>query len=163
MNHRLKPWSRKQLSPHISPLGLLQKMGWFQNGTLWKLDFYAMSKGRNHKTWKMFFKSESYDKNWKFWSKAIDFSWEIGYYFGRGNWNLGEDARFCQCGWGCSMSSLGCLSFPGCCQHGWDDGPSSLGLWLGIFTSWKFCFGYSSRCREGEELSKSYHLRTTFP
>lgn len=133
MNHRLKPWSRKQLSPHISPLGPLQKMGWFQNGTLWKLDFYKVSKGRNQKTWKMFFKSVSCDKNWKFWSKAIDFSWEIGYYFGWGNWNWGEDARFCQHGWGCSVPPLGYLSFLGCCKHGWDDGSSSLGLLAGYF------------------------------
>lgn len=109
MNHRLKLWSRKQLSPHISPLGLLQKMGWFQNGTLWKLDFYEISKERNQKTWKMVFKSVSCDKNWKFWSKAIDFSWEIGYYFGTGN----KLRRGCQIlpAWVRLQRALSCMSF----------------------------------------------------
>ena len=167
MNQRIKPRSRKQLVPHISPLGLLQEMGWFQDGTLWKLEFYSVSKGRNRKTWKMFFKSVSCDKNWEFGSKAIDFLEKLAAILVSVSWNHSEGAGFGQCRWGCCICPWSAL--PRVAFFSWLL-PAWLSWWVILtqasvryFHLLQVLFSLFIKIREVEELSKSYHVRTTFP
>lgn len=150
MNQRIKPRSRKQLVPHINLLGVLQEMGWFQDGTLWKLEFYSVSKGRNQKMWKMLFKSVSCNKNWEFMSKSMDILEKLAILLVDVSWNWWEGAGFGQ--------FLKKQHLPMVCSPR----VAFQALVRYFHLLWVLFSFFIKICGE-EELSKSCHCRTTFP